>query len=102
MELRAHIALHWEAVAPERPIPLSLTPQVTLTPPPTPSEQDDLTPALPDALNLGIPESRRHLHHCSTFVDDTLMANIRDLITNDIAASKASAYLLFGTPTPNT
>jgi hypothetical protein len=98
-ELRSHYAHHLPPVASDA-APLPLVARVTLPPIQTAVEAACLSQATPDTLNPGIlsdinglPE-RRH----PIFVDDTLVAHIRQYFLDAVHASVHSAYTLFGHP----
>ena len=92
--MRAHMSAvldHSEAAVP-------LAEAVALKPEPTPEILDTLVPAFRDDLNQRIAPQYEHRHHLAMFVDDNVIAAIREHMREALTAAVASAYQCFGDP----
>ena len=71
---------------------------VELEPEPPPEVTAALVPAVPDALNQGNAPEVADRQHLAMFVDDDIIAAIREHMRKALGAAVASAYLCFGGP----
>ena len=93
-EMRAHMG----AVLDHSATVVPLAEAVAFEPEPTPDLLDTLVPAVRDDLNQGIAPQYENRHHLAMFVDDNIIAAIREHMREALTAAVASAYQCFGDP----
>ena len=93
-EIRAHMGAVLDFTADSA----LLAEAVELEPEPPPEVIEALVPAVPDALNQGIEPEVADRQHLAMFVDDDIIAAIREQMRKALIAAVASAYLCFGGP----